>query len=208
MAITYPLSLPTVTGIRRVRFTMRSVVAIARSPFTLDSQVQAHQGQRWEAEVVLPPMARANAEMWLAFLAKLNGPEGTFLLGDLAAASPRGAATGTPLVNGGGQTGNDLVTDGWTPSVTGILKAGDYIQLGAGATARLHKVLDDADSDAGGNATLTLWPKVTSSGSPADNAAIVTSSAQGVFRLASNETVWEIDEAAQYGLVFAALGEV
>jgi len=40
-----------------------------------------------------------------------------------------GVATGTPLVNGGGQTGDTLVTKGWTNSTTGILKAGDVITI-------------------------------------------------------------------------------
>ena len=33
------------------------------------------------------------------------------------------------------QTGAALITDGWTASQTGILKAGDWLQLGSGSTA-------------------------------------------------------------------------
>ncbi len=68
-------------------------------------------------------------------------------MGDPVNTSPRGAATGTPLVKGASQTGNTLTTDGWTTGVTGILKAGDWIQLGTGSTSTLHKLQQAADSD-------------------------------------------------------------
>lgn len=202
MTISYPLSIPTNKGIARVRLTANNVVGMSQSPFTAKQQVYKYTGQFWEAEVSLPPMKRADAEYWISFLLKLNGSYGTFLLGDPNGGTARGIATGTPLVNGASQTGQDLITDGWTPSQTGILKAGDYIQLGSGATARLYKVLDDVNSDSGGNATLTLWPDLRTA--PSDNAAITVSNPKGNFRLVSSDQSWSIDEAAFYGLTFAA----
>ena len=201
MAISYPLSLPTQSAIAKIRLTATDIVGISQSPFTAAQQVYKYPGQFWEADVTLPPMKRADAEYWVAFLLKLNGPYGTFLLGDPLGATARGIATGTPVVNGGSQTGNELVTDGWTTSQTGILKAGDYIQLGSGATAQLYKILDDANSDGSGNATFTIWPSLRSS--PADNATITVSSPKGVFRLTTLPS-WDIDEASIYGLTFGA----
>lgn len=202
MPISYPLSLPTTAGIMRVRLVANDVVGVSQSPFTAVQQVYRYTGQFWEADITLPPMKRADAEYWISFLLKLNGPFGTFLMGDPNGATARGAATGTPLVNGAGQTGNELVTDGWTTSTTGILKAGDYIQLGTGATSRLYKVLDDVNSDGSGNATLTLWPDLRSA--PADNAAITVSNTKTTFRLNSAQTSWDINEATIYGLTFGA----
>jgi hypothetical protein len=202
MPISYPLSLPTTAGIMRVRLVANDVVGVSQSPFTAVQQVYRYTGQFWEADITLPPMKRADAEYWISFLLKLNGPFGTFLMGDPNGATPRGAATGTPLVNGAGQTGNELITDGWTNSITGILKAGDYIQLGSGATSRLYKVLDDVNSDGSGNATLTLWPDLRSA--PADNAAITVSNTKTTFRLNSAQTSWDINEATIYGLTFGA----
>lgn len=118
-----------------------------------------------------------------------------------------GVATGTPLVNGAGQnvtysasTGTPsqtLVTDGWTNSTTGILKAGDVFTIagvfavnpvpGEGTTGKTvlpylqqFTVLADANSGATtGPATLTISPAIITSGpyqtvsaAPADNAAI------------------------------------
>lgn len=203
MAITYPLSLPTNTGIGAVRLRANDTVAINISPFSASQQVYKYNGQFWEADISLPPMKREDAEYWLTFLMKLNGAYGTFLLGDPAASNPRGVATGTPVVNGASQTGYELVTDGWTPDTTGILKAGDYIQLGTGSSSRLYKVLDDVDSDGSGNATLDLWPNLRSS--PSDDAAIVVSDCKSVFRLSTNVTEINVDQTSLYGVTFGAL---
>lgn len=122
-----------------------------------------------------------------------------------------GAHGGTPLVNGANQDvtyeaskqtfTQTLITDGWTNSTTGILKAGDVITI-AGvyavnpvsleSTGRLQTftVKEDANSGAStGPATLTISPPIITSGAyktvtaaPANNAAITvktgTASAQ------------------------------
>jgi hypothetical protein len=83
-----------------------------------------------------------------------------------------------------------LATDGWSNSVTGVLKRGDVFTI-AGvfavnpitkqSTGRLQtfSVQADADSNGSGQATLTVAPAIISSGAfqnvsaaPADNAAI------------------------------------
>ena len=206
MAESYPLALPTHTCIARVRLIARDVVGVSTSPFNFTQQVYRHQGQRWEADISLPPMQRADAEQWAAFLLRLRGAYGTFLLGDPNGSTPRGSASatpGTPLVNGASQTGDELDIDGLPVSATGYLKAGDYIQLGSGSTATLHKVLEDVNSDGSGEATLNLWPKVRTA--PSDDAAVTVSNAKGNFRLASNETTWDIDQASIYGITFGAV---
>jgi hypothetical protein len=82
VAITFPLSLPANPGFTDAVFSAQSVVAATISPFTLAQQVQKHPGQRWSIQASLPPMQRADAENWISFLLKLNGIEGTFLIGD------------------------------------------------------------------------------------------------------------------------------
>lgn len=112
-----------------------------------------------------------------------------------------GVATGTPLVNGGSQVSTyasvkdtmtqTLNTDGWTNSVTGIVKAGDVFTI-AGVYAvnpvtkatlpflKQFVVTADANSGAStGPAALTIYPAIITSGAfqnvsaaPADNAAI------------------------------------
>ena len=206
MAITYPLSLPNTTSYRSARMTARSVVGVSKSPFTGAQQVQKHQGQWWEFEAALAPMSRAYAELWISFMMSLNGMQGTFLLGDPLGSTVRGVGSGTPLVKGASQTGNSLITDGWTATQTGILKAGDYFQLGTASSSKLYKVLADANSDGSGDATFDIWPSINTA--VADNAALTVSSAKGVFRLASNEMGFDLKQAQFYGLAFSAIGVV
>jgi hypothetical protein len=148
-------------------------------------------------------MKPENAEQVATFLLKLSGMFGTFLMGDPINKSPRGVGTGTPLVKGAGQVGNELVTDGWTINTPNILKAGDWIQLGAGGTSRLHKVLDNVNSDATGTATLTLFPSLRSS--PNDNAAIVTNDTVGLWRLSTNDIEYNIQTGQFYGITLACM---
>jgi hypothetical protein len=206
MAISYPLSLPNTTSYASARMTARSVVGVSKSPFTGHTQVQAHTGKWWEFEAHLVPMTRASAEEWIAFMLSLNGQQGTFLLGDPLGATARGIGTGTPLVKGASQTGSSLITDGWTASQTGILKAGDYFQLGTGSSSKLYKVLADANSDGSGDATFDIFPSINTA--VADDLAITVSSAKGLFRLASNEMGFDLKQAQQYGLAFSAMGVV
>ena len=110
-----------------------------------------------------------------------------------------------PFVNGAGQTGSELIIDGASPNEDAYLRAGDYIQLGAASSARLHKVLADVATDDDGNATIDIWPSLRSS--PADNSIVIIENCKGRFRLAENVTGWNAD-VAQYGISFSAMEAV
>lgn len=199
MAITYPINLPSTPAPSEIRIAPRSIVAVAVSPFSGAQQAYQHQGQFWQADISLPPMRLETAAPWMAAFLQLNGRYGTFRLGNAAMRTPRGAATGTPLVKGASQTGQSLITDGWTAGVTGILKQGDYLQV----EDRLYMVMVDANSDGSGNATLDIWPRLRSA--PADNAAITVSNCKGLFRLTSNEMPWVHKSAGIVELSFSAV---
>jgi len=203
MAIIYPLSLPTHTGLSSVNLRAVTQTAMSMSPFTYKQQIHNHSGQRWEVEVTLPPMQRADAEQWLAWLLSLNGMEGTFLMGDPLGATARGSLGGTPVVNGANQTGQSLTIDGCTPSVTGWLKAGDYIQLGSDSTSTLHKVLVDVNTDTGGAADIDIFPAMRTA--PEDGSTVTVSNCVGRFRLNSGQQDWSIDTASIYGITFGGL---
>jgi hypothetical protein len=203
MSITYPLSLPTVTGFKSLIITQDANVALTESPWSYNQQIQQNQGQRWMFDAVLPVMTRASAMVWQAFFLSLNGRQGTFTMGDPANTATQGIGTGTPLVNGASQIGQTINTDGWTPSQTGILKAGDWVQFGSGLTARLYKQLVDVNSDGSGNAALTLWPNVSIGNSPADNAPITVANTVGLFRL-MDVVPFSVDSAMLYSHQFKA----
>jgi hypothetical protein len=196
MAISFPLNLPTVTGIRSVDFRAINAVAYSASPFTFAGQAHAYPGQTWTADITLPPMNRSTAETWIAFLLSLRGQFGTFLLGDPRGCALRGTATSCTIT---GEAGDNTVT-AIVPNGQTLL-AGDYIQLGTGANSTLHKVL--VPYTGSGSATnLEIWPALR----VARTAVSATlSNTRGVFRLSSNETAWTSDELAKYGITFGAM---
>lgn len=205
---TYPLTAPD-TGIARISIIARTAVAISSSPFTYTQQVVRHQGEMLEMDVRLPRLSRDKAEDWIGFLLMLRGQFGTFLLGDPSAKTPRGSASitpGSPIVNGAGQTGDILNVSGLPVSATGYLLAGDYIQLGSAATATLHKVLSNVNSDGAGLASIEVFPKLRTA--PVDASVVVVANTVGNWRLASNETEWSVDEATTFGITFGAIESI
>jgi len=196
MAISYPVALPTHTGIAQIELRAVNAVAYSQSPFTFAGQAHAYQGQMWQADVTLPPMKTADAEQWLGFLLSLRGRYGTFLLGDPLRTSLRGTATSCTVT---GSAGDNTVSATVTAGQT--LLAGDYIQLGSGSTAALHKVLVNY-TGTGSAADLEIWPALRVARS---SATATISNAKGLFRLNSNEQAWSINEASIYGITFGAM---
>lgn len=191
MAITYPLALPTHTGIASIELHAVNAVAYSQSPFTFQGQAHAYSGEMWTADVSLPPMKRDDAEQWIAFLMSLRGQYGTFLLGDPNGVSAQGTATSATIT---GSTGDRSVT----VAMTGTLKAGDYFSLGTGSDQRFYKVLVDQTN----SGTLEIWPALRAN---ASSATADLTTPQGRFRLASSDTNWSINDASFYGLTFGAI---
>lgn len=204
---TYPISLPPTPGFRQSSFRARNIVSDTASPFTGQQQVFKHAGEWWEATLQLPPMRGAKAAAWEAALISLQGKRGTFQLGDPDRTTPRGVATGTPVVDTvGSPTLNTartrtLYTRGWDGGIAGIIKAADYLQIGTGEDARLVKAIADANSDSGGYAAIEIWPALYSD--LADGTAITVINPKGVFRL-TDDIEWSTDAAKTYGFTFSA----
>jgi len=191
MTISYPLATPTTIGIESIELRAVNAVAVSQSPFTYKQQVVSQGGQKWEASVSIPSVRRDLAADWKALLVALKGQTGTFLLGDPDYATPRGNVSSCTLT---GNTGDDTVT----VTMTGTLKAGDYIQLGSGSSARLHQVLIDQT----GSGNLEIWPDLRSTYT---DETVTFNNAKGVFRLATNITSWSINNANSYGISFEAV---
>lgn len=201
MTISYPLTLPT-SGIKHIEMTQHNSTASSQSPFTGQQQFQTYTGQWWSASVTLCTLNRASAAEWQSFLAKLRGKQGTFMMGDPDAATPQGTPVGTPLVNGASQTGNTIITDGWTASADDVLLAGDYIQIGN----HMYMVLDDVSADGSGNATFDVWPRLRADVD--NNDPITTSSCKTIWRLSSNAFVWAADVNGYYTITFECTEDI
>lgn len=124
MAISYPLNLPNYSNFTSFELRTTNIVGKSRSPYTMKSQLLEYDGGFWSISAQLTLLNRENAEQWNSFLVSLNGIFGSFLIGHPLSILSRGTATGTPRVNGANQTGKTLITDGWTNSITNILKKG------------------------------------------------------------------------------------
>jgi hypothetical protein len=138
------------------------------------------------------------AEPWVAVLTALRGPVGTFLAG-VGQRAPRGPCSGAPVVKGAGQTGGTLAIDGATPDLAMWVRAGDWFQLGSGATASVRKVLVDAGSDGGGNVTLEVWPPFGTA--PEDDAPLTFLNPVGRWRL-TGQPHWRISAGKIYAVEF------
>ena len=151
------------------------------SPLNGVTQTLEMPGASWKATLSFSNLTNDDRREFMSFLVKLRGSSGRFYLHDHSHVSPRGIATGTPLVNGASQTGASLITDGWTISQTNILRAGDYIEV----NDELKMVVADVNSDGSGNATLTIEPPLRAS--PGENAAITVSEPKAIMRLTDDD---------------------
>ena len=159
--------MPTQPGFRASRFGLETHTQRFASAFTRAEQRQLLAGSRWKANFTLPRMKRAQAAEWQAFFLRLDGGINTFYAYDPDGRIPRGAATGTPLVAGGSQTGSSLNIDGATASVTNWLMAGDYFSV----NGEFKMVTANVSTNGSGEATISFKPALRSS--PADNTAIL-----------------------------------
>lgn len=150
--------------------------------------------QLWEIDAVYPPMTREQFDPIYAFALSQDGGYGTFTFSAHDRATPRGSAGGSPLVNGGSQTGTSLVTDGWPHSTTGNLLPGDIITLGG--STKVYMVMSSVDSDSSGNATISLNTNLVSS--PANNAVITISGVSFTVGLSTEIEEMKVGEANIY----------
>ena len=197
----YPLTFPTVSGVRTQRFALVRTVAVSSSPFTGQDQVVQHEGEYWTTQISFPPMLKDKAAQIIAFLLQLRGRRGTFSIGDQDRKTIQGVATGTIRVNGASQTGNQVALDGFANSTSNVFKAGDYIQIGS----YLYMVTEDVTSNGSGEANVRIEPALRQGiETIADDATVVYSNTKTIMRLDSNETAWDTDQVSKYGISLSA----
>lgn len=90
-----------------------------------------------------------------------------------------GTALGSGVVNGAEQTGDSIITDGWTINQPILLEIGDYIEI----NSELKRVTARVASDGSGNAIIPFQPPIRKS--PANNSAVITTEPKMTMRLTS-----------------------
>ncbi len=201
MAISYPRTLPTSGSIK----TNRGPVIVfnvdtLESPVSQQASHDLRTGHRWEGMYVIAPMLALTAREWKAWFSSMQGPVKTFFAFDPDNRTPAGIAdTGsdTPLVSGGSQTGNTVLTKGWRNTGTGLLLPGDHIQV----DSELKEVTETFSSDGSGNGTISFEPAFHVS--PAADAAIVFENPVGIFRLEGLSVPYQSNEFGKHDFAFA-----
>lgn len=180
--------------------------ALAASPFSGHVQAQRGQLERWSFTMELRRLTREEAQAAQGFFLALEASLGLFRMHDPAARLPLGVATGTPVLAATADPGDRTISiSGFTPSVSNILRAGDWLQIGD----QLAKVVADVSSSASGTASVTIWPKVmveVPSGQP-----VTVREAKGIFRFTSQLPEWTADSSERgrpYTTVLAGVQEV
>ncbi|HEV2378724.1 MAG TPA: hypothetical protein VG206_02895 [Terriglobia bacterium] len=200
----------------RVIFRARNVVGASRSPFSGTVQTFLWPGEWWEAEVTLPPLKRADAEVWITFLLSLRGQAGSFLLWDPSAKSPLTDGTWPPggagfIAQGTSVAGNTTIETSFFGASGAVnIEPGSYFQVGpiAGDNwPRLHKILTVPETaDSFGNALMDIFPALRFT--PPAGTSLITTNPQGTFMLAENQTQWDVDAAMTYGISFKAVEDL
>lgn len=166
-------------------------------------RTEALGGDKWVLRAAWSDLTDDEAAPLKSFLTRLGGPAGRFTWGDpdYLVRGPRGTPTGTPKIKGAAQTGAAVVIDGWTPS-TLVLREDDYVSwwIGPafqdGSSLELHKVIADATSSAGGEATVNIAPPLRVS--PADTTAVDVAKAACLLRLLDDDQIgWTSRTAAR-----------
>lgn len=97
---------------------------------------------------------------------------------------------GTPVINGAAQTGAVLVTNGWSASVVGLLNVGDVFTVNgvfavnpqnrqSTGTLMPFVVTATANSDSGGNSTISISPSIVTTG-PYQNVSTAPANLAGI----------------------------
>lgn len=182
------LTFPSV-GIANMSMRLRRVVAVSESPFTLDTQVFAHQGARWEAEVSFPPLSHAEARSVEAFIVGLKGRENTFTFGNpLHTSSLSDGTVSSAAIRA--ET-LELAT-----GAASVVPAGTYFQL----NNRLYLV---TETKVANEATLNFQPPLRLAVSSSQN--IIYNLPKTLWRMAANDVGWSIDSTSLYGFTFACV---
>ena len=193
-------TIPTGVSFRTVRFGLQTNTQTFVSPLSGTVQTLELTGARWAGDFILPPMSRAQAADFIAFLQNLGGMAGRFYGYDPSSTVPRGNMSGSSLkVNGASQTGKSLVCDGALPSTTVLLK-GDYIEV----NSELKIITADATSDGSGNVTLSFAPSLRTS--PPDNVDIITTNPKCIMMLVDDQQgFYDVNEVHHYGVRFSGI---
>ena len=196
-----PISMPSRPGFSSRRWGVVANTQVFISPISKAIQTNALTGDRWSGSYQLPPIKDESIKAeWETFFAKLSGRSGRFYVTPPFRSTPRGAGSGTPVVNGASQTGTSLVLS--VPDALNVnnwLMKGDYIELPG--TSQLCVVLENANTNGSGAVTLSIAPALRAS--PTNGGAVRVQSPRALCMLVDDESVWDVSKFGLFEFSFS-----
>ena len=200
--ITFPVNAS--IGFQNFTLALSRKSVIMRSPFTGKRQTLNSAYALWTFKGKFTTTDTANAALLRSFFAQLRGQANKFKLQIPGINIPQSGYVGaTGNVNGASQTGNSLVTNGWSNS-TLILKAGDYFTINN--TDELKLVTADATSDGSGNLTINFEPAIRTSPTTATALSIGNASIPYVLLASDDDSAasFDVSPPVRYDMVLNA----
>lgn len=161
------LSWPSLTAEpTRTEWWLETLTQEHRSPLTGATQTQELLGARWATRVEYHNTSVGDARLLWAFLAQMRGRSGRVYVPNFGRPRRHGVGGGTPVVDGGSQSGSTLAISGGPLSTSGWLLPGDMIGFGG----VMHMVTASTATDGSGDASVAIAPPLRSS--PSNGATI------------------------------------
>lgn len=158
------------------------------SPLTGYTQLLANPNSHWRAHVSYALHGEETVRQMTTFILSLNGPQGKFLFFPPHAKTPKGHASGAPVIKGANQKGSQLITSGWQQKNgdSTVLKKGDSITiLLANGHNSLHSLTSDAVVTSTNDAHLAITPPLRLP--PRHGSRVITHDCFCVMRLANDK---------------------
>ncbi len=163
------------------------------SPLIASAQTLDRGGLKWQATYNYSNISADRRATLMGLLARLRA-QAHRLRVPVYDNPKRGAYGGTPLVNGGSQTGSVVAIDGCSNNITNWIRAGDYFSIVVNGEHELKMCTQDNSSNGSGQiATLEFEPRLRAS--PLNNAVIFVEDGaidkpEGIFVLSSANVGW------------------
>ncbi len=173
-----------------ISMSLEAQTALFPSALTASAQTLDRGGFKWRTVLTFNNKEDADRAVIMGLLARLRGQAHRLRI-PVHDNPKQGAYGGTPLVQGGSQTGSTLVIDGCS-NVTDWIKAGDYFSVEVNGEHELKMATQDLNTSGGGG-TLNFEPALRDS--PSNNAPIYVEDGTlpkptGVFVLDGQTTGW------------------
>lgn len=151
------ITFPTVAPAGKMTWKLKRFDTRFTSPLSGTFQDIQRPGAQWQCELSWEVLAYADAQALAAWSDQMSQAGTRTFLPDYTYRM-QGVPTGTPAINGSGQTGATLALSGFTASSSNVFCAGDLIQVSTSTQHQLVRVTANASANSSGDATLSITP--------------------------------------------------